>query len=52
MHCEAVIEKVNMACFSSGHRIEDHFADVSKMVETQQRKRLGATEPPTKKKGK
>lgn len=30
---EAVIEKARLACFNSGHRIEDHFADVSKMVE-------------------
>jgi len=30
---EAVIEKSKLACFNSGHRIEDHFADVSKMVE-------------------
>lgn len=29
---EAVIEKARLACFNSGHRIEDHFADVSKMV--------------------
>lgn len=30
---EAVIEKARLACLNSGHRIEDHFADVSKMVE-------------------
>src|SRR3990172_2368867 len=29
---EAVIEKAKLACFNSGHRIENHFADVSKMV--------------------
>ncbi len=29
---EAVVEKAKLACFNSGHRIEDHFADVSKMV--------------------
>lgn len=35
---------------TGGQRIEDHFADVSKMVETQQRKRLGNAETPAKKK--
>jgi DNA-damage-inducible protein D len=30
---EGVVEKAKMACFNSGHRIDDHFADVSKMVE-------------------
>jgi DNA-damage-inducible protein D len=30
---EAVIEKAKLACFNSGHHIEDHFADISKMVE-------------------
>jgi DNA-damage-inducible protein D len=30
---EGVIEKAKLACLNSGHRIEDHFADVNKMVE-------------------
>jgi len=30
---EAVVDKAKLACFGSGHRIEDHFADVSKMIE-------------------
>ena len=30
---ETVVEKAKLACFNSGHRIEDHFADISKMIE-------------------
>jgi DNA-damage-inducible protein D len=30
---EAVIEKAKMACLNSGHRIEDHFVDVTEMIE-------------------
>lgn len=30
---EAVIEKAKLSCFNSGHRIDDHFADISKMVD-------------------
>jgi DNA-damage-inducible protein D len=37
---------------TDGHRIEDHFADASKMVETQQRKRIGKVETHAKKKSK
>jgi DNA-damage-inducible protein D len=29
---EGVIEKAKMACFNSGHRIEDHFVDITDMV--------------------
>ncbi len=29
---EAVVEKAKLACFNSGHRIEDHFVDVTDMV--------------------
>jgi DNA-damage-inducible protein D len=29
---EAVIEKAKLACFNSGHHIEDHFVDVTEMV--------------------
>jgi DNA-damage-inducible protein D len=29
---EAVIEKARLACINSGHRVEDHFAGVSRMV--------------------
>jgi DNA-damage-inducible protein D len=30
---EGVIEKARMACFNSGYRIEDHFVDVTDMIE-------------------
>ena len=29
---ESVIEKAKLACFNSGHRVEDHFVDVTEMV--------------------
>jgi len=30
---EQVIKKAKKACFNSGHRIEDHFVDITEMVE-------------------
>ena len=30
---EGVVEKAKLACFNSGHRIEDHFVDVTEMVD-------------------
>ncbi len=30
---EGVVEKAKLACFNSGHRIEDHFVDVTEMIE-------------------
>jgi DNA-damage-inducible protein D len=30
---EGVIEKARLACFNSGHRLEDHFVDVTEMIE-------------------
>ena len=30
---EGVIEKARLACFNSGHRVEDHFVDVTEMIE-------------------
>jgi len=47
---EGVIEKAKLSCFNSGYRIEDHFVDVTDMIETQQRKQLGNAETPAKKK--
>jgi DNA-damage-inducible protein D len=29
---EAVVVKAKLACFNSGHRVEDHFVDVTEMV--------------------
>lgn len=29
---EAVVEKAKLACFNSGHRVEDHFVDVTEMI--------------------
>ena len=29
---EGVIEKAKLACFNSGHRLEDHFVDVTEMI--------------------
>jgi DNA-damage-inducible protein D len=31
---EQVIKKAKKACFNSGHRIEDHFVDITEMVDT------------------
>ena len=39
-----------MATITDGHRIEDHFVDVTEMIETQQRKQLDKAETPVKKK--
>jgi len=30
---EGVIEKAKLSCFNSGHRIDDHFVDVTEMIE-------------------
>ena len=30
---EAVVEKAKLSCFNSGNRIEDHFVDVTEMIE-------------------
>ena len=29
---ESVIGKARLSCFNSGHRIEDHFVDITEMV--------------------
>jgi len=39
-----------MANKTDGHCIEDHFGDVTEMIEIKQRKRLGNAETPAKKK--
>jgi DNA-damage-inducible protein D len=38
---EAVVEKAKLSCFNSGHKIEDHFVNVTEMVEIGS----GATRP-------
>ncbi|MCK9363012.1 MAG: hypothetical protein M0P74_05370 [Syntrophales bacterium] len=30
---EGVVEKAKLSCFNRGHRIEDHFVDVTEMIE-------------------
>ena len=30
---EAVVQKARMACFNSGQRLEDHFVDITDMIE-------------------
>jgi DNA-damage-inducible protein D len=30
---EGVVEKAKLSCFNSGHRLEDHFVDVTEMIE-------------------
>ncbi len=30
---EGVVDKAKLSCFNSGHRIEDHFVDVTEMIE-------------------
>jgi len=30
---EGVVEKAKLACFNSGHRVEDHFVDVTEMID-------------------
>ena len=30
---EQVVQKARMACFNSGQRIEDHFVDITEMIE-------------------
>ena len=29
---EGVVEKAKLACFNSGHRLDDHFVDVTEMI--------------------
>ncbi|MFA6244603.1 MAG: BRO family protein [Candidatus Hydrogenedentales bacterium] len=41
---ERVIEKAKRACFNSGNRIEDHFVDVTDMVEIGSGGRRAASE--------
>ncbi len=41
---EAVVEKAKSACFNSGRRVEDHFVDVTEMIEIGSASRKSRTE--------
>ena len=40
---EGVVDKAKLACFNSGHRIDDHFVDVTEMIESQVHKQISDT---------
>jgi len=33
LNFEQVVQKARMACFNSGQRVEDHFVDITDMIE-------------------
>ena len=43
---EGVIEKAKIACFNSGHRLEDHFVDVTEMITIGSGAQTERTPPP------